>query len=169
MEAVCLSSAYVEYIGRPCERRECAFRIDGTICHPGNMSRRRKMHLRLILLLSFLMAAVPTMAESLSDRWNLADLYPSIAAWNEDTKELESQMREFERCKGHLGESVARFKKCLDLQADMAKRYARLYHYSSQLLAEDTGAASSIELNQKGEVLGARLNETTAFVNPEVL
>jgi oligoendopeptidase F len=127
--------------------------------------------MRLRLALSFAAATwlAPALADSPADRWNLTELYPSVEAWNADTVKLESQMKAFADCKGHLGDNAARFKKCLDLQADMNKRYARLYVYSSQTLAEDTGAAASLELQQKAEILGTKLNEAGSFVNPEVL
>ena len=111
----------------------------------------------------------PAMADSPADRWNLADLYPSVDAWRADASKLEAQMKELVACKGHLGDNVARFRKCLELQADIGKRFARMNVYSSEQLAEDTGAAAYLELSQKTEVLGAKLNEANAFMNPEIL
>ena len=127
------------------------------------------MLVRTAFVLIFASLVIPARAEELADRWNLADLYPSIAAWNTDSARLEAQMAEFALCKGHLGESATRFKQCLDLQADMTKRFARMYVYASQLLAEDTGAAASLALLQKARVLDSRLDEAAAFVRPEVL
>jgi oligoendopeptidase F len=123
------------------------------------------------LLVSFiaLLACAPAFAQSSADRWNLADAYPSVASWDADTAKLDAQIAEFASCKGHFGDSAAQFKKCLDLQADMSKRYARLSVYSGELLAEDTGRSSSLELAQKADVLGTNLNEATSFVNPEIL
>jgi oligoendopeptidase F len=108
-------------------------------------------------------------AERLEDRWNLADIYPTVAAWNEDAAKLESQFKEFAACRGHLGESVRRFKSCLDLYADFSKRYARLDTYASELFAEDTGLPASLELSQKAQILGSHLEEATSFLKPEVL
>ena len=68
----------------------------------------------------------PALAESLADRWNLADLYPSVTEWNADANKLEAQMTELAGCKGHLGDSAVRFRQCLDLRADMAKRLNRM-------------------------------------------
>jgi oligoendopeptidase F len=128
------------------------------------------MSFRFALLLAVSVVGFnPAMADSPADRWNLADLYPSLDAWNTEASKLESQMKELAACKGHLGDNAARFKKCLDLQADMGKRYARMVVYSSEQLSEDTGAAASLELSQKSEVLGAKLNEATSFMNPEIL
>ena len=126
------------------------------------------MPVRLLLLL----IAAPisqALAQVDADRWNLSDLYPSAAAWNADAAKLEAQMKEFASCKGHLADSAARLRSCLELQADMTKRYLRMIVFSSQQLAEDTGAPASLELAQKGRVIGARLNEAGSFVNPEVL
>ncbi len=108
-------------------------------------------------------------ANAAADRWNLADLYPSANAWSADAAKLDAQTKELAACKGHLGDSAARFKRCLDLQADMNKRYARMNVYSSEQLAEDTGSTASLELSQKTTVLGSRLDEAGAFMNPETL
>ncbi len=108
-------------------------------------------------------------AERTEDRWNLADIYPGVAAWNDDAAKLELQFKEFAACPGHLGESARRFKSCLDLYADFSKRYARLDTYASELFAEDTGLPASLELNQKSQILGSRLEEATSFLKPEVL
>ena len=107
--------------------------------------------------------------ETPADRWNLGDLYPTLAEWNADAARLEAQAKSFSGCKGHLGDSVARFKTCLDLQADMNRRYARLYVFAAEQLAVDTGNAASLELTQKSEVLGAKLSDAASFMNPELL
>ena len=108
-------------------------------------------------------------AERLEDRWNLADIYPTVAAWNEDAAKLERQFKEFAGCRGHLGDSVRKFKSCLDLYAEFSKRYARLDVYASELFAEDTGSPASMELSQKSQILGTHLDEATSFMKPEVL
>jgi oligoendopeptidase F len=108
-------------------------------------------------------------AERPEDRWNLADLYPSVAAWNADAALLESKLKEFDACRGHLGDSAQRFKSCLDLSAELRRRYTRLGVYSGELHAEDTGVSANLELDQRADVLGNRLSEATSFVRPEVL
>ena len=103
------------------------------------------------------------------DRWNLADLYPSVQGWNEDVARVEAGLKRFGTCRGHLGESAGRFRQCLDLEYDLQKRYAKHAVYAGELEAEDTGKPESQALNQKAQVLGAKLTEETAFVNPEIL
>ncbi|MBI3523862.1 MAG: oligoendopeptidase F [Betaproteobacteria bacterium] len=127
-----------------------------------------KKHYLLCLILLALNSKVGAV-ERLEDRWNLADLYPSVAEWNADAAKLDKQIKEFGACQGHLGDSVQRFKTCFDLNADLTKRYYRLAVYAGELLSEDTGAASSLELGQKAQTIGTRVDEATSFVNPEIL
>jgi oligoendopeptidase F len=127
------------------------------------------MKCRLVMTLAMAAAVVPALAQSQADRWNLGDLYSSVAAWDADAARLDARMSELARCKDHLGDNVAVFKRCMDLRADMARRFARMTVYASELLAGDTGAASSLELTQKGDVLQSRLDDADSFVRPEVL
>lgn len=113
-------------------------------------------------------AAAPAQ-ETEADRWNLADLYASQAAWDADAAKLDQQLAAFGKCKGQLGKSAARLRECLDLQGDITKRFARLYVYASEQLAGDTSVATSLALQQKAEVIGAKMTEAFAFVSPEVL
>ena len=108
-------------------------------------------------------------AETNADRWNLAEIYPSVTAWNVDAEELDAQIRNFAGCRTHLGDSAARFKQCLDLRADMTKRYYRIAVYASEQASEDTGNAAYLELDQKADIIGNRLAEACAFVDPEIL
>ncbi|MGZ5039260.1 MAG: oligoendopeptidase F [Usitatibacter sp.] len=108
-------------------------------------------------------------AERPQDRWSLSDLYAGTQAWNADVAKTEEDLKRFAACGGHLGDSAKRFKECLDLEYDIAKRYARVGTYASELESEDTGKPESQALNQKAQVLNARINEETAFVSPEIL
>ena len=117
------------------------------------------------------MAACVTHAQAAEtqDNWKLEDIYRDAAAWNADGAKLEAQMKDFEKCAGKLGASVARFKQCTDMQADMDKRMARMYTYASERFSEDTGAPANMELQQRAQLLNSKLNEAEAFVNPELL
>src|SRR5204863_8577065 len=112
------------------------------------------------LLLSIAAAALaPAYGETIADRWDLSEIYPSVAAWNADASKVDAQLNDLAGCKGHLGESAARFKRCLDLQADLTKRYYRLAAYSSEQASEDTGNAAFQELDQKSDLLGNKVTE----------
>ena len=123
----------------------------------------------LVLLFSLAATSALAATERPEDRWNLSDMYPSIGAWQNDALQLESQLKAFGACRGHLGDSTARLKSCLDAYGDFTKRYARLETYASELLSEDTGKPESLELQEKSSSLGAQHAEATAFLRPEVL
>jgi oligoendopeptidase F len=123
----------------------------------------------MALLAALWASAAPGAAERPEDRWNLADLYPSVKAWADDAARLEAQLKEFAACRGRLGESARRLKTCLDTQADFTKRYARLEVYASELFDEDTGSPESLELREKTLILGTKLEEATSFMKPEIL
>jgi oligoendopeptidase F len=114
-------------------------------------------------------AALPAHAESVDDRWRLEDLYATPAAWDADAAKVEAQLTEFAACKGHLGDSAARLRQCLDLQTDFSKRYARLIVYAREQLAQDTGDAASLTLAQRQRALGNKVEQAGAFVRPEIL
>jgi oligoendopeptidase F len=114
--------------------------------------------------------ALPAIAaEKLEERWNLAEIYADTAAWDKDAVKVEAQLKDFAKCRGHLGDSAARLKACLDLQGDLGKRFARLSTYADELLAEDTGSSPSLELSQRAQVLNSKIDEATAFLRPEIL
>lgn len=113
--------------------------------------------------------ASPVCADDLAYRWNLSDLYPNVAAWNADAVKLQTQLKELGGCDAHLADGRARFKSCLDLQADAAKRYYRMRIYSSQLLDEDNDKASSQELDQRANNLGTAFGEATSSFAPQIL
>ncbi len=119
------------------------------------------MRLRYLSLFAAVVVAAPVHAETEADRWNLGEIYPSVAAWNADAGKLEAQFKEFAGCKGHLGDSAARFRQCLDLQADMTKRYYRMAAFSSEQVSEDTGNPAYLELDQKADILGNKLGEAS--------
>ena len=145
------------------------------VCGLVNQSTKARVIEMVILrmhLLAFLVASVgfgTASAETTADRWNLADIYPSVAAWNADAAKLETQIKEFAGCKGKMGDSAVRFRQCLDMKADMTKRYFRMAAFSSEQASEDTGNSAYLELDQKADILGNRLTEATAFVDPEIL
>ncbi|MEO8937747.1 MAG: oligoendopeptidase F [Burkholderiaceae bacterium] len=127
--------------------------------------------MRLPVLLVLLSAAVvgAAHAEAIEDRWNLNDLYATPAAWDAEAAKLGDQLGELGQCKGRLGQSLARFRSCIELVADAQRRYYRLDVYASETHNQDTTEKGGIELNQRSQVLGAKLGEATSFFSPEIL
>lgn len=122
-----------------------------------------------LCLLAITLACGAARAESETDRWNLADLYPSQAAWDADAAKLEAQLPALAACKGELGTSAARLRECLALRADMAKRGGRLYVFAGEQQAQDMGVAASEAVMQRAEVLDHQLGEAASFFEPELI
>ncbi|MCB2021301.1 MAG: oligoendopeptidase F [Burkholderiaceae bacterium] len=131
------------------------------------------MRIRLACLLPLVLPAAfvggAATAETPADRWNLADLYASQAAWDADAAKLESQLPLLAACKGELAKNAARLRECLDLRADMAKRSGRLYVFASEQQAQDMGVAANEATVQRIDVLYNRFGETASFFEPEIL
>ena len=127
----------------------------------------------LALALAFPLASGVSAATHPNDtpaqRCNLTDMYATQAAWDQDAARLEQQLKTLSGCSGQLGQSVQRFKACLDLNADVLKRYYRLGGYAAQKNDEDTGATAGLDLRQRADVLGNRLEEAASFLSPEIL
>ncbi len=102
-------------------------------------------------------------------RWKLSDLYASQESWDQDAQKLGTQLKQFQTCSQQLSLSAANLQSCLDLNADMLKRYARLASYASQFRDEDTGNNQGMDLAQKSDILGSQFEEKTAFLRPAIL
>lgn len=108
-------------------------------------------------------------AETPQDRWNLGDLYATRADWDADAARAQAQLAEVARCKGQLGQSLKRFKSCMQLLDDTQKRFQRLGVYASETHAQDTGETVGLELDQRFRVLRASYGQAQSFVRPEIL
>lgn len=102
-------------------------------------------------------------------RWKLSDLYANLDNWEQDAKKLATQLDKFQACQQQLSRSAKELQTCLDLNAEMLKRYARLASYASQFRDEDTGNNQGMDLAQKSDMLGAQFEEKTAFLRPAIL
>ena len=129
--------------------------------------------LKKTLLASLLAMMLPlahsAVTETENHRWKLSDIYPDRAAWQADIGKLDTQVKELGKCRGKLGQSAAQFKQCAELMSEVYKRNARIASYASQLLDQDTGDSSSLEMSQLAEAASTRVDEASAFIRPELL
>jgi oligoendopeptidase F len=119
--------------------------------------------------MAFLVTGAAVSAETAADRWNLADLYATLEAWNADAAKIDAGIKDFSRCRGQLGRSAETLQRCLDTLMEVRKRHARLDVYASEKLSEDTGVPESLELQQRVQLLGTQIEEAAAFLKPEIL
>lgn len=103
------------------------------------------------------------------DKWDLAAMYASEEAWQEDAKKLEQFLSEFAALQGTLGQSSAQLLKALQLHDEIGKVSGKLYVYAKLQLDQDTGNSASQELQDKAFGLLVQTQAQTAYFVPEVL
>ncbi len=132
------------------------------------------VRLTLALAAAACAAGVPVRAEERSMipekyTWNLADLYPSAAAWTAAKDKIAQRVPELARFKGRLGESAATFYEALATIMDIDAQLQRLSAYAGQLYDQDTRVSSSLEMVQSAEQLAVQFNAARSWVRPEIL
>jgi oligoendopeptidase F len=125
-------------------------------------------------LLAVLLVAAPAAARERSEvpdkyKWNLADLYPSEAAWAQARDELRKRIPLLAAHKGHLGDSPQALLRGLDAVFGAQHELSRLGTYAQSLSDEDTRAAKPRELRQSAEQLAVELGAATSYLRPEII
>ncbi len=129
---------------------------------------------RAAAVLAMILASGPALSRERSEipdayRWNLADLYPSRAAWDQARAALQRRIPELARHRGHLGESAAALREALDAMFGIDRDLQRLAVYAHALSDEDTRAAGPRALRQAADQLAVELDTASSFVRPELL
>ncbi len=102
-------------------------------------------------------------------KWNLADVYPSDAAWKQAKEKFISEYPKIGQFKGTLGSSPQQLLKALDAVYSLAKEYNRLYLYTSLNSDRDTRDSKYLGMVQDMGQLGADMGAQAAFIEPEIL
>ena len=102
-------------------------------------------------------------------KWNVADIYPSDAAWRSGKEKLAADIPKIREFQGTLGSSAARLADALGAAAALNKEAARLYVYASLKADEDTRVSTYQAMQQEMVQIGATLGAETSFIEPEIL
>jgi oligoendopeptidase F len=102
-------------------------------------------------------------------KWNLADLYPSEAAWTTARDNLARQIPQMSRFQGRLGVSAESLAIALDAMMNMDRDLSRLATYASQRSDEDVRVSRHIAMKQSAEKLAVDFGAATAYLQPEIL
>ena len=130
------------------------------------------------LCLIFALTACPLIAGAQSrDRsqtpdtfkWNLAEIYPTDAAWRAAKARLTADLPQLRQFQGTLASSGATLAGALEKQADFSKELNRLYVYASMLADQDTRDSSHEGMRQEMNQLAAALGAESAYFVPELL
>jgi oligoendopeptidase F len=116
------------------------------------------------------MPAQPTRAEiPVEVTWNLADIYPTTAAWEADFQTVEAALPALVAFRGRLGESAATLLAFLKARDEAAERYEKVLAYGSLGYSTDGLDAIFQAMNARASSLGARIGAALAFVPNELL
>ena len=101
--------------------------------------------------------------------WDLAELYPSVDAWNEAREQVLEDLQKIEDRRGTLGDSAESLYEALDLVSAATRDAYRVFAYSSLASDEDLRVTETQERDQLGNIMFARFTEATAWMQPEIL
>jgi len=101
--------------------------------------------------------------------WNLADIYPSEAAWRAAKDKLAADLPRLRQFQGKLSSSARTLADTLDTLYGFDKELSRLYAYAGMLGDQDTRDATHQGMRQQMVQLGAAFAAEAAFIEPELL
>lgn len=127
---------------------------------------------RLHLIGYLLLLAIPltgSAAEGDAAIWDLSEIYPSVEAWDQAREEVLKDLERIEARRDTLGNSADALYEALALVSDVTRKAARVSAYSSLKADEDVRVTGDQERDQLSQIMFARLNEATAWMQPELL
>lgn len=131
--------------------------------------RRRPRWLLCLGLLLPLAGMTMLRADTDSDRWNLTDLYPDTAAWQQARDGLAGKLAALEPLQGKIGKSPKNLKQALDISFEIQKEGARLWSYASMLSDQDISKPGPQGMKQQLQTQFAEISAKTAWIDPEIL
>jgi oligoendopeptidase F len=102
-------------------------------------------------------------------KWNLAEVYPSDAAWRAAKEKLTKDLTQMQAYKGKLGTSASVLADALEKSSALDKELARLYTYASMSSDQDTRDAMHLGMKQEMTQLAAAEAAENAYIEPEIL
>ena len=102
-------------------------------------------------------------------KWNLADIYPSDAAWRTAKEQQAAALPRLRDYQGKLGTSAQTLADALDLSSRLDKELSRLYVYASMLSDLDTRQSGPQGMQQEMQQLYANFGAAGSYIEPEVL
>ena len=101
--------------------------------------------------------------------WDLTDLYPDVAAWEQAMAEIPAMMAELEPYRGTLGDGAANLREALDHYYAVRKELKRLLVYASILADSDTREPGPQGMKQAVGQLRAEFKASSSKPPVEIL
>ncbi|HXD72390.1 MAG TPA: oligoendopeptidase F [Vicinamibacterales bacterium] len=132
---------------------------------------RRLVVVSALSVLTVTLAAQEKDRASIPDRykWNLADIYPSDAAWRGARDAFAAEIPALGKYKGKLMSSPATLADALDSVYSKSKELRRLSAYASLLADQDLRDSSHLGMRQEMTQVSTQFGSEVAYLNPEIL
>ena len=116
-------------------------------------------------------AAAKESAETIVPKytWDLPEIYSSVEAWEQARDQVMQDFEKLEERRGTLGDSADSLYTALQMISDANKKAARVFVYPQMQNHEDLRVTETQERAQLGTITLARLTESTAWLQPELL
>jgi oligoendopeptidase F len=101
--------------------------------------------------------------------WDLADLYPSDAAWDNARKKALADVPSLTKYKGKLGDSADTLAAFMVAQSDLNRTISRVYTYASLKADEDLRISANQEKQAQAIDLYTAFGEAVSWASPELL
>ena len=128
---------------------------------------------RLLAVVLMVSAGFPTLLLSQDapapGMWDLSDLYPSAAAFDEALTRTRASAAKLSSYQGTLGKSAESMLAALIAISNANREAARLGVYASLKSDEDVRVSADIERKQLAQALATELGEKTAWLAPEIV
>ena len=102
-------------------------------------------------------------------KWNLADLYPSDAAWRVEKDRVAAELPQLKPFQGRLASSAASLADALDKMFALDRTLSRLSVYATSAADQDTRDSAHQGMKQEIAQLASTFSAQAAFVEPEIL
>ncbi|THD37920.1 MAG: oligoendopeptidase F [Sphingomonas sp.] len=120
--------------------------------------------------LAGLVATLPAWAQEAGGaQWDLTDLYPSDAAWDDARKKALADVPGLTKYKGRLGESADTLATFMVAQSDLNRTISRIFTYASLNADADLRVSANQERQAQAIDLYTAFGEAVSWVSPELL
>ena len=102
-------------------------------------------------------------------KWNLADIYPSDAAWRAAKDRTTAEIPKLQEFQGALGTSAKTMADALEFMSRLDKELSRQYVYASMKSDLDTRESGPQGMQQEMQQTYATFGAAASYIEPEIL
>src|SRR6185295_16814571 len=102
-------------------------------------------------------------------KWSLADIFPDWNAWQAAYDELNTKIAAYAALQGTLAQGADRLLAALRLSDEIGQLTYRVWYFASLWYDQDQRDNQINAKRQQVQILFAKLNQASAWFNPELL